>query len=131
MNLRLLLLASPLLLSGCFLSRIDHNRPLDPAVVAELRAGEHTADDVLARMGAPIEVVQLGHKSAWRYEYERTKQTGLFALVVGLHGIDMRADRVWVFFDENDRLTHVGATFESKEAEFELPFLGEDDSAGE
>ncbi|MEZ5975357.1 MAG: hypothetical protein R3E96_11105 [Planctomycetota bacterium] len=75
MNLRLLLLASPLLLSGCFLSRIDHNRPLDLAVVVELRAGNTPRTMCLRAWERPSRSCSLG-TSAWRYEYERTKQTG-------------------------------------------------------
>lgn len=114
-------------LPGCFLSRSDVNTPLQPAKVQQLIPGQHTASDVTQLLGAPVEVVQLGHKSAYRYEYDRSKTTGLFALVVSLRGVDQRSDRVWVFFDENNVLTHVGATYEGDEAEYELPYLGEDD----
>ena len=114
-------------LSGCFLSRSDVNHPVDADKVAALVPGTHTAKDVTQLLGAPVEVVQLGHRSAYRYEYERLKRTGFFALIIGLQGIDQRSDRVWVFFDENQLLSHVGATFEGRDAEFELPYLGEND----
>ena len=123
------LLASLLLVgsSSCFLSRVDIQQPISPQVVHALEPGVHTAADVVERMGAPSEVVQLGHRSAYRYEYQRNKTTGMFMIIVGLQGVDQRSDRVWVFFDEQDKLTHVAATFEAENAEFELPFLGEDD----
>jgi hypothetical protein len=119
----LLLLGTP----SCFLSRVDVQQPLSRQVVGALEPGVHTAADVVERMGAPSEVVQLGRRSAYRYEYQRNKTAGLFLLVVGLRGVDERSDRVWVFFDEQERLTHVAATFEADNTEFELPFLGEDD----
>lgn len=113
--------------SGCFLSRVDVQQPISNKVVVALEPGVHTAGDVVERLGAPMEVVQLGHRSAYRYEYQRNKTAGLFLFLVSFQGIDQRSDRVWVFFDEKDVLTHVASTFEADEAEFELPFLGEDD----
>jgi outer membrane protein assembly factor BamE (lipoprotein component of BamABCDE complex) len=113
--------------SSCFLSRVDIQQPISSEVVTALEPGVHTAADVVERLGAPSEVVQLGHRSAYRYEYQRNKTTGMFLFVVGLRGVDQRSDRVWVFFDKEDRLTHVAATFEADNTEFELPFLGEDD----
>ncbi|HPF14280.1 MAG: outer membrane protein assembly factor BamE [Planctomycetes bacterium] len=126
--LRSLLVASALLgLSGCFLSRSDVNEPIPRDAVQALKPGETTAGQVTQALGAPVEVVQLGRRSAYRYEYERIKMTGFFAILVGLRGVDQRSDRVWVFFDENDVLTHVGSTFEGDRAEYELPYLGEND----
>ncbi len=113
--------------TGCFFARTDVHQPISRDVVVSLEPGTHTAADVVERLGAPIEVVQLGHRSAYKYEYRRNKMTGAFLLVVGLQGVDQRSDRVWVFFDEQDRLTHVASSFEAENSEFELPFLGEDD----
>ena len=113
--------------SGCFFARADVHQPLPRDVVVSLEPGTHTAADVVERLGAPLEVVQLGHRSAYRYEYQRNKMTGMFLLIIALQGTDQRSDRVWVFFDENDMLTHVASSFEAENSEFELPFLGEDD----
>lgn len=112
--------------TSCFFSRTDVHQPIARKVVVSLEPGMSAAD-VVGRMGAPIEVVQLGHRSAYRYEYQRNKMTGVFLLIVGLQGTDQRSDRVWVFFDHDDRLTHVASSFEADNAEFEVPFITEDD----
>ena len=110
-------------LPGCFLNRSRINRPLSPAAVASLQPNSSTAADVVARMGAPAEVVQLGHRSAYRYDYTLQKQAGLFLLILGVRGVESQQDRVWFFFDEHDVLTHVGATFEAKSARYGVPIF--------
>jgi hypothetical protein len=118
------------LLSGCFMDRSSINVPLEPAAVAALQPGTSTADDVTRLLGAPVEVVQLGRRSAWRYEYLLTKRAGLFLILFGTRGTDTQADRVWVFLDEQDTVTHVGSTFDSTEAEYALPGFSSARTAG-
>lgn len=115
------------LLPGCFISRSDTNTAIDPLKVESLQPGTHTAADVTRILGGPTEVVQLGRRSAYRYDYDVEKQAALWLLIIGLRGVDTRSDRVWVFFDEDGGLTHVGMTLESGEADYELPWIGEDD----
>lgn len=119
--MKILPLVLALLLPSCYLSRSARNQAIDPSIVASLVPGSSTAADVARALGAPIEVVQLGHRSAWRYEYTVEKQAALWAMVIGLHGLDSQADRVWVFFDEKEILTHVGATFASQQADYKVP----------
>jgi hypothetical protein len=120
--MRALLISSLVpLLSGCFLDRSTINVPLEPTAVAALQPGTSTADDVTRLLGAPTEVVQLGRRSAWRYEYVMTKRAGLFLLVFTTLGTDTQVDRVWIFLNEQDTVTHVGSTFDSNEAEYALP----------
>ena len=116
-TIALLLLA---LTPGCLLSNSDVNQALDPAAMKTLKPGTSTADDVLAVLGAPNDVVQLGRRSAWRYDRSRTKDTGLFLIVFNMRHTDAREDRIWVFFDEQDRLTHVGGTFQADDVEYGL-----------
>ena len=116
--------AAALLLSmlpGCFLSRSRSNPPISPEQVAEIVPGSSTADDVARVLGAPNEVVQLGRRSAWKYEHLVEKQSAAFLVVLGLRGVDTQADRVWVFYDEDDRVIHVGSMFEASEAEYDVP----------
>ena len=123
----LLSLFSLLLLPGCFISRSDTRAPLDPEQVSSLRPNEHSEADVTRILGAPTEVVQLGKRVAYRYDHVVEKQTALWLILIGLRGVDTRADRVWAFFDEAGTLTHVGTTLLSDEADYELPGIGEDD----
>ena len=120
---KILILLTVVLLPGCFISRSTVDRPLDAALVSALVPGETTADEVASLMGAPAEVVQLGRRTAWRYEYKVQKQAAAFLFVLGLRGMDTQSDRVWVFFDEEQKLTHVGSSFASSEASYALPTL--------
>lgn len=115
--LALVLLLTP----ACFISRRDTNGAFDPERVQALVPGQTTASQVVAMLGAPNDVVQLGRRSAYLYVHTREKQAALFLLVIGLRGIDTQSDRTWAFFDENDVLTHVGSTFAADEAEYAVP----------
>ncbi len=109
-------------LPGCFAARSTFNEPLRRERLAYLRPGETTAREVVTAFGAPAEVVQLARRSAYRYEFTVTKRAGLVLFVAFLLNEDTRADRVWVFFDENDILSHVGATFDSDQTEYAMPW---------
>ena len=42
--------------------------------------------------------------------------------MLGLYNQDTRADRAWLFFDENQLLTHLGSTLEGEEPEYAMPW---------
>jgi hypothetical protein len=119
---RLLLLAVLALLPSCFVSRETTNVPLYEDRFAGLQPGVTTATDVVRLLGAPNEIVQLARRSAYRYEFDQRKSAALFLLVINFVNADVRADRAWLFFDENDVLTHVGTTFEAKDARYAMPW---------
>ncbi len=119
---RVALLLAVLLTPGCFLSRTYVNAPIEEASIAQLRPGQTTAAQVVALLGAPTEVVQLGRRSAYRYEHDQQKRAGLFLIVVVFSNNDNQADRTWVFFDENDVLSHVGTTLEADTAQYAMPW---------
>ncbi len=119
----LLLLLGLATLPACAMSRSTTNQALDPERIASLQPGTTTALEVAERLGAPAQVVELGQRSAWLYEHVQDKQEGLFLLVLGLHGRDIQADRCWVFFDENDVLTHYGSTLQAADAEYDIPLF--------
>jgi outer membrane protein assembly factor BamE (lipoprotein component of BamABCDE complex) len=117
---KLLLLALLPCLTGCFVSRSGINEPLDAELVGLLEPGTTTAREVVEILGGPNEVVQLGRRSAYRYGATGTK-TAIFSVVVlTLRNEDTRQDRLWVFFDENDTLTHYGATFASHRTQYAM-----------
>lgn len=111
-----------LLLPACFLSRRAVNVPLDPSRLATLEPGVTTALEVVERLGAPTEVVQLGRASAYRYDHSATKRAGLFLVVIGFLNEDTRSDRVWLFFDDAGLLSHAGATFEASDIQWAMPW---------
>ena len=110
-----------LLLASCAVARQRQHQPLPPAEVQAIGAGD-TAASVVERLGAPTEVVQLGRRTAYRYDYTETKSAGLFLLVVGFFNQDTDQDRLWVFLDEDDRVTHLGATLDGGKAEYAMPW---------
>lgn len=112
--------------SSCFVSRETTNVPLSAELVDQLVPGRTTATDVADLLGAPSEVVQLGFRSAWRYDHVRAKRAGFTIIVVTLLDTDARTDRVWVFFDENDMLTNVGSTFHAGGAQYQMPWQDRD-----
>jgi len=119
---RLLALVLAGLLSSCVLSRGTVNEPLPVAEVEGLQVGSATATDVLAALGAPTDVVQLGLKSAWSYQFSSAKSASLFLFLVNFTNDDVRSDRVWVFFDEEGVVTNLGSTFEAKDTVYAMPW---------
>ena len=117
MKSKLLLLPLLLTLPSCFLGRTTVDQPLDHQVVAHIRPGM-SAGEVIERMGGPNEVVQLGKRSAYLYRYRVDKGTGTWLVLLGMYNEDTRSDRVWFFFDENNKLTHGGSTFQSHRTQF-------------
>jgi hypothetical protein len=107
---------------GCVLSRDNQNEPIQRAALDSLQPGTTTASEAVALLGAPSEVVQLGFRSAYRYEFASTKRAALFLLVVFLSNSDARSDRLWLFFDEKDVLSHVGATYSAEDARYAMPW---------
>lgn len=111
-----------LLAAGCAFARQEVNDPLDAATVRSLEPGKTTARDVVERLGAPTEVVQLGRRTAYRYDALTTKSALLFLLVINFANQDTRSDRLWVFFDEGDVLTHFGASFATHRTQYAMPW---------
>ena len=109
-------------LSSCLMQRQYDNLPVEREKLAELEPGVTTAGEVVELMGGPNRVIELYRRSAYLYEFVQTKQAGLFLIVVNLRGQDLKSDRVWLFFDENDILSHYGASFEADLAEFKMPW---------
>lgn len=111
-----------LLLPACAFARQDTNEPLDAPTVRAFVPGKTTAREVVEKLGAPTDVVQLGKRTAYRYDGTTQKSTLLFLVVVNFANQDARSDRVWVFFDEHDVLTHCGASFGTHRAQYALPW---------
>lgn len=121
-KLRTFLLATLMLLPACAFARQDVNEPLDAELIRSLQPGKTTAREVVERLGAPTEVVQLGRRTAYRYDASTEKSTVLFLLLINFGNQDLRTDRLWVFFDENDVLTHHGAWFGTHRTQYAMPW---------
>jgi hypothetical protein len=108
--------------AGCALARQDTNEPLAAGVVGAFVPGATTAREVTERLGAPTEVVQLGRRTAYRYDATTVKSAFLLLLVLNIGTQDARSDRLWVFFDEHDVLTHYGASYGTHRTQYALPW---------
>jgi hypothetical protein len=110
------------MLQSCALLRSTENEPIDPAVVRSFVPGTTTAREVTDKLGAPSQIVELGDRSAYRYDHTVSKGAGILLLLVIVGNADTRVDRTWLFFDKNDVLTHVGASFESHRTQYAFPW---------
>lgn len=110
------------LATSCAIGRQDVNEPLDARIVRSFVPGTTTAREVVERLGAPTEVVQLGRRTAYRYDGTTTKSAVLFLLVFNFANQDTRSDRVWVFFDEKDVLTHCGSWYGTHRTQYAMPW---------
>lgn len=111
-----------LVAAGCVFARQDVNEPLPAPAIRGLEPGRTTAREVVERLGGPTEVVQLGRRTAYRYDAATTKSAVLFLLLVNFANQDTRQDRLWVFFDEHDVLTHYGATYGTHRTQYAMPW---------
>lgn len=111
-----------LITPSCFISRARVNQSINQEAYGRLQPGVSTADDVLRELGAPSDVVQLAKRSAWRYDFTLTKTAALWPVIVVLVNKETRQDRVWAFFDEEGKLTHLGGSFEAHKAEYKMPW---------
>jgi hypothetical protein len=121
-SLLALVVASALLAPSCFISRTTVNEPIRREEVDRLVPGQTTAREVVAQLGAPAEVVQLGNRTAYRYDFIVTKRAGFSIIILSFLNDDTCADRVWLFFDAADVLTHAGATLQAANARYEMPW---------
>ncbi len=110
------------LLSSCFISRERSNEPLQKSRIDSLAIGTSTATEVAQTLGAPTEVVQLGKRSAWRYDFTTTKTSGFTIIIISFLNADRRSDRCWLFFDESSVLRHVGTTLDADDTRYAMPW---------
>lgn len=111
-----------LLAPSCLISKDTINQPLQAVELDGLIPGETSAAEVAAKLGAPNEVVQLGLRSAWRYDFAAAKRAGFTLIVITFSNVDTRQDRIWVFFDEEGVLSYYGTTFEAENSRYAMPW---------
>ncbi len=107
---------------SCFISRSTANEPLQAQRMNTLTPGTSTATDVANTLGAPNEVVQLGKRMAWRYDFTNAKQAGFSIIILTFVNSDARADRAWFFFDESSVLQYAGRTLQADHATYAMPW---------
>lgn len=117
-----LLLLMLLPTAACAFGRFSENEPLPPELLAQFVPGKTTAKDVVATLGPPTDVVWLGKRTAYRYDHLRRKIAATILIVVNLANFDERSDRIWLFFDDDDVLTHFAGTFAAQRTEYSFPW---------
>lgn len=117
-----LLLFTLVCASSCYFGRATVNEPLDRATLKRLQPGTTTAKQAVELLGAPSEVVQLGRRTAYRYDHGVQKEAAVWIVLVAVINTDLRQDRAWLFFDENNVLTHVGSTLSSHRPQYAMPW---------
>lgn len=115
-------LLSTLVLTSCFLGRSSVNEPIQVGAVRSLVPGKSTAKECVELLGGPSEVIQLGKRTAYRYDHTISKTAGLWLGLVNFDNTDTRQDRVWLFFDEDSVLSHVGSTFSAHRPRYAMPW---------
>ena len=110
------------MLGGCYFGRSAVNEPIDATILSKLQPGSTTAKQAVELLGAPSEVVQLGNRTAYRYDFTVAKRAAFSLVVLSFLNEDTCADRAWFFFDAKDVLTHAGSTLQAKDASFAMPW---------
>ena len=108
--------------TSCYFGRATVNEPLERTTLAKLQPGTTTARQAVELLGAPSEVVQLGRRSAYRYDHSVQKEAAVWFVLVAFFNTDSRQDRAWLFFDENEVLTHVGSTLSAHRPQYAMPW---------
>lgn len=115
-------------LSGCAVfgrQQVDHR--IDGHAVQKIQKGM-TKEEVTNLLGAPQEIIFSNkmhdplREHAYVFEHTTTKYTGIVLALVNFGNMDEKRDRVLVFFDEDGKVTHVGASLRADTAEYGFPF---------
>ena len=109
--------------AGCTLiSKNKEYQGFDPSGLDGLVSGQTTAAEVSRIFGAPSQVVKMSNGNAYIYKRSVAKGTGFWLVLVSFGNYDRQYDRVVFFFDQDDILTHYGASLNAQEASYGLPF---------
>lgn len=115
-------------LAGCaIMGQQQEDQPISANDVSQIKVGM-TRNKVTDVLGAPQELIFSNkehdplREHAYVYEYTRKAGTAIFFLVVNFGNLDTKRDRVVVFFDENGKVSNVGASLHGDDAHFGFPF---------
>ena len=111
------IIVAALILTGCV--QFEARRGIEVAwyddVVNNLKPGESTRADVLARLGPPSQVIALENETVLYYLFEKTE--GEAAILILYNSVDIGTlyDRAIFFFDENDVLSDYSTKIHSQD----------------
>ena len=115
-------------LSGCAVlgrQQVDHR--IDEHAVKKIQKGM-TKEEVTDLLGAPQEIIfsNKAHdplrEHAYVFEHTTTRYTAILLAFVNFGNMDEKRDRVLVFFDDDGKVSHVGASLKADTADYGFPF---------
>ena len=116
------------LLPGCAIfGRQQKDHPIDNEALSKLKKGM-SKQEVTNLLGAPQEIVYSNkahdplREHAYVFEHTTTRYTGISFVIVNFGNMDEKRDRVLVFFDDEGKVDHVGASLKADDASFDFPF---------
>ena len=120
---KLIVLLILIFVSGCFgFGKNQDYQPLDAGKLEKLVKGQTTATEVGALFGAPSQVVKMSNGNAYIYTHSVAKGTAVWLLLVSLGNYEKQYDQIIFFFDNNDIMTHYGASFDAHDSSYGNPF---------
>lgn len=120
---KLIVLLILIFVSGCFgFGKNQDYQPLDAGKLEKLVKGQTTATEVGALFGAPSQVVKMSNGNAYIYTHSVAKGTAVWLLLVSFGNYDKQYDQIIFFFDNNDIMTHYGASFDARDSSYGNPF---------
>jgi hypothetical protein len=108
-------------LSGCAVTRGDLGAPFNGADISAIKKGESTQSDVVRRLGAPDNVIQLGNREVFHYYHYALKH----ATFLVFSRVNIASDEVYVFFNPNRVVDQVLFSQPTNKLEFQFWPFGE------
>jgi SmpA / OmlA family len=107
--------------AGCAVTRGDLGAPFNNADISAVQKGRATQSDVVRLLGAPDNVIQLGHREVFHY-YHYTLKHATFLV---LSRVNIASDELYIFFDRRGVVDQVLVSEPTKNLEFQWwPFGG-------
>ncbi len=108
---------------GCFAFGTNKEyQPFDAEQLSAIEPGKTTAKDITDIFGAPTSIVEMSNGNAFIYQRSISKGTFIWLILLSFGNYDNQTDQVVFFFDNQDLLTHYGASLNADKASYGLPF---------
>jgi len=117
-----ILLAASICMGCAVFGRGKDFKPFDENSLKQVTSGKTTASEVARLFGPPNKIVKLSNGNAYLYERSIEKATGLWLVVLTFGNWDKQYDRIVVFINNEDVVTHIGSSFNAETASYAMPF---------
>ena len=96
--------------------------PFDENALKQVTTGKTSASEVTQLFGPPNKIVKLSNGNAYVYERSVDKGTGLWLVLLTFANFDTQYDRIVLFINNDDVVTHFGSSFNAEAASYGMPF---------